>query len=130
MKADDAEQQTTKRIAVVTGAGSGIGRAVAQALAGAGWSLALAGRDIARLEETAAAAPGDFLCGRTDVTRPDQVAALFRAVRERWGRPGTLSARPLRPPEQHSAARASCDPNCRRRTPAGPPKDRGALPPP
>ncbi|MBD0710831.1 MULTISPECIES: SDR family oxidoreductase [unclassified Streptomyces] len=74
-------------IAVVTGAGSGIGRSVALALASAGWSVALAGRRAEALEETASAAPdGDFLVVPTDVTSPERVAALFAAVRGRFGR--------------------------------------------
>ncbi|KQX53196.1 MULTISPECIES: SDR family oxidoreductase [unclassified Streptomyces] len=74
-------------IAVVTGAGSGIGRSVALALAAAGWSVALAGRRAAALEETAAAAPdGDFLVVPADVTSAGEVAALFTAVRDRYGR--------------------------------------------
>ncbi|WP_455359448.1 SDR family oxidoreductase [Streptomyces sp. SYSU K21746] len=77
-----------KKIAVVTGAGSGIGRAVALTLAGAGWSVALAGRRMEALESTAEAAglSGDLLCVRADVSSPDDVAALFTAVRERYGR--------------------------------------------
>ncbi|MGW3392093.1 SDR family oxidoreductase [Streptomyces cinereoruber] len=74
-------------IAVVTGAGSGIGRSVALALAAAGWSVALAGRRAEPLEETAALAPdGDFLCAPTDVTSETRVAALFSSVRDRYGR--------------------------------------------
>lgn len=74
-------------IAVVTGAGSGIGRSVALALAAAGWSVALAGRRAEALEETAAALPaGDFLCVPTDVTSEGEVTALFTAVRDHWGR--------------------------------------------
>ncbi|MFJ4341282.1 SDR family oxidoreductase [Streptomyces sp. NPDC088915] len=74
-------------IAVVTGAGSGIGRSVALALAAAGWSVALAGRRAEPLEETAALAPdGDFLCVPTDVTSETRVAALFSSVRDRYGR--------------------------------------------
>ncbi|MFJ4867557.1 SDR family oxidoreductase [Streptomyces sp. NPDC088757] len=74
-------------IAVVTGAGSGIGRSVALALAAAGWSVALAGRRAEPLEETAALAPdGDFLCAPTDVTSETEVAALFSSVRDRYGR--------------------------------------------
>ncbi|MFH9422922.1 SDR family oxidoreductase [Streptomyces sp. NPDC017529] len=77
-------------VALVTGAGSGIGRAVALALAGAGWSVALAGRRAGALEETARrAAPdtgGATLCVPADVTRPEQVDALFAAVRDRFGR--------------------------------------------
>ncbi|MEU1230633.1 SDR family oxidoreductase [Streptomyces sp. NPDC005828] len=74
-------------IAVVTGAGSGIGRSVALALAAAGWSVALAGRRAGALEETAAALPsGDFLCVPTDVTSEEEVTALFASVRDHWGR--------------------------------------------
>ncbi|MFE0647524.1 SDR family oxidoreductase [Streptomyces sp. NPDC059534] len=74
-------------IAVVTGAGSGIGRSVALALAAAGWSVALAGRRADALAETAAALPsGDFLPVPTDVTSEREVAALFTAVRDHYGR--------------------------------------------
>ncbi|MFE2341096.1 SDR family NAD(P)-dependent oxidoreductase, partial [Streptomyces sp. NPDC059431] len=79
------------KTAVVTGAGSGIGRSVALALAAAGWSVAVAGRRNGPLEETAAAAgaagaAGDVLCVRADVSDPDDVTALFETVRERYGR--------------------------------------------
>ncbi|MER6539191.1 SDR family oxidoreductase [Streptomyces sp900105755] len=75
------------KIAVVTGAGSGIGRAVATELLRSGWSVALAGRRAARLEETAALAPGGAsLAVRTDVSQPDDVAGLFAAAVDRFGR--------------------------------------------
>jgi NAD(P)-dependent dehydrogenase (short-subunit alcohol dehydrogenase family) len=75
------------RVALITGAGSGIGRAVAVALAGAGYAVALAGRRVAALEETAALAPdADLLTWATDVGDPASVAALFEALRQRWGR--------------------------------------------
>ncbi|MDX3800079.1 SDR family oxidoreductase [Streptomyces sp. AK04-3B] len=75
------------RIAVVTGAGSGVGRAVAGELLRAGWSVALAGRRVEALEETAALTPqGTSLAVRTDVSRPRDVTDLFAAVRERFGR--------------------------------------------
>ncbi|WP_338695957.1 SDR family oxidoreductase [Streptomyces sp. Q6] len=78
---------TSTRTAVVTGAGSGIGRAVALELLGAGWRVALAGRRTPTLEETAALAPGaDALAVRADVSSPADVAALFSAVRDRFGR--------------------------------------------
>ncbi|MFF4654387.1 SDR family oxidoreductase [Streptomyces sp. NPDC001381] len=81
----DAER--TPRIAIVTGAGSGIGRAVAVELLCAGWSVALAGRREEALAGTAASAPERAsLVVRTDVSRPDDVTALFAAVRERFGR--------------------------------------------
>jgi NAD(P)-dependent dehydrogenase (short-subunit alcohol dehydrogenase family) len=83
MNSDNADN----KVAVVTGAGSGIGRAVVLALAGAGWSVALAGRRIDALEETAALAKGgEVMSVRTDVADPGDVAALFGAVRERYGR--------------------------------------------
>ncbi|MGX1311795.1 NAD(P)-dependent dehydrogenase (short-subunit alcohol dehydrogenase family) [Streptomyces calvus] len=78
------------RIAVVTGAGSGIGRAVAVELLRAGWSVALAGRRTGPLEETAASAAdadgGEALAVRTDVSQPADVAALFAATVEHFGR--------------------------------------------
>ncbi|MFF3019940.1 SDR family oxidoreductase [Streptomyces sp. NPDC057939] len=76
------------KIAVVTGAGSGIGRSVALALAGAGWSVAVVGRRTGPLEETAAAAgtDADVLPVRADVSDPDDVNALFGSVHERYGR--------------------------------------------
>ncbi|MFI8216724.1 SDR family oxidoreductase [Streptomyces sp. NPDC085932] len=74
-------------IAVVTGAGSGIGRAVAVELLRAGWSVALAGRRVEALEETAALVPGGAaLAVRTDVSRPQDVTDLFAATVERFGR--------------------------------------------
>jgi NAD(P)-dependent dehydrogenase (short-subunit alcohol dehydrogenase family) len=77
------------RIALVTGAGSGIGRAVSLALHSAGYAVVLAGRRAQELERTAAMAGGDtarMLPVPTDVTQPDQVAALFDWIREAFGR--------------------------------------------
>ncbi|MFG3143172.1 SDR family oxidoreductase [Streptomyces sp. NPDC048243] len=75
------------KTAVVTGAGSGIGRAVAAELLRTGWSVALAGRRTETLDETAALVPeAPSIAVRTDVSRPDEVAALFGAVRDRFGR--------------------------------------------
>ncbi|MEW5353319.1 SDR family oxidoreductase [Streptomyces sp. 16-176A] len=75
------------RVAVVTGAGSGIGRAVAVELLRGGWSVALAGRRTETLEETAALVPSaPSLAVRTDVAREEDVSALFAAVVDRFGR--------------------------------------------
>jgi NAD(P)-dependent dehydrogenase (short-subunit alcohol dehydrogenase family) len=79
----------THKIALVTGAGSGIGRAVALSLQSAGYFVAAAGRRGAELERTAAlAVPG---AGRivpipTDVGNPDSVRALFAEIRRMFGR--------------------------------------------
>ena len=75
------------RIAVVTGAGSGIGRASALCLMEGGWSVVLAGRRQDALEETAGLATGGrSLVVPTDVTDPDQVAALFAKTKSTFGR--------------------------------------------
>ena len=72
-------------VAVVTGAGSGIGRVVARALLGAGYRVALAGRRTPALEETAAGEPGALVVP-TDVADEVAVRALFAAARDAWGR--------------------------------------------
>ncbi len=77
-------------MAVVTGAGSGIGRAVTRALLEAGWQVALAGRREEPLAETAGAAPGRSLVAPTDVTDEAAVAALFARVRQELGRVDVL----------------------------------------
>lgn len=77
------------KIALVTGAGSGIGRAAALALQGAGYSVVLAGRRAEELERTVSMASpdgGEMLAVPTDVSRPDAVKALFAKTRERFGR--------------------------------------------
>jgi NAD(P)-dependent dehydrogenase (short-subunit alcohol dehydrogenase family) len=77
------------KIAVVTGAGSGIGRATAHALLEAGWTVVLAGRRREMLDETAALAqarPPRTLVVPTDVRDLAAVAALFTRVKESYGR--------------------------------------------
>src|ERR1700722_17729484 len=77
------------KIALVTGAGSGIGRAVSLALQKAGYSVVLAGRRAPELEKTAAsAAPegGKTLVVPTDVSQPDAVRRLFAKTGEVFGR--------------------------------------------
>jgi NAD(P)-dependent dehydrogenase (short-subunit alcohol dehydrogenase family) len=77
------------KIALVTGAGSGIGRAVSVALQGAGYSVVLAGRRTAELERTADMARpggGQMLAAATDVSDPEAVRALFAAAKDAFGR--------------------------------------------
>jgi NAD(P)-dependent dehydrogenase (short-subunit alcohol dehydrogenase family) len=75
------------RIALVTGAGSGVGRAAAQALLSAGDIVYLAGRRRAPLEETAAESPGGTpIPVPCDVTDPASVAALFETIARDHGR--------------------------------------------
>ncbi|MFC6880910.1 MULTISPECIES: SDR family oxidoreductase [Actinomadura] len=75
------------RVALVTGAGSGIGAAVATAFLRDGWRVALAGRRADTLQRTAdEAAEGDAMPVTADVTSPASADALFAAVRDRWGR--------------------------------------------
>jgi NAD(P)-dependent dehydrogenase (short-subunit alcohol dehydrogenase family) len=93
--------ETPAKIAVVTGAGSGIGRASALALIEAGFAVVLAGRRRNMLEETAALAkpaaggtargteggtPPPTLVVPTDVSDPAAIAALFDAVKRTYGR--------------------------------------------
>ena len=80
----------TARVALVTGAGSGIGRAVAIELIAAGYRVVLAGRRQAQLEETARLAPpgesGHAAVVPADVTDFDSVVALFARTKELFGR--------------------------------------------
>jgi NAD(P)-dependent dehydrogenase (short-subunit alcohol dehydrogenase family) len=79
----------TSRIALVTGAGSGIGRAVAQALLQDGFTVVLAGRRLEPLEdlaETARAAGGQALAVSTDIRDPASVDALFARIADTYSR--------------------------------------------
>jgi NAD(P)-dependent dehydrogenase (short-subunit alcohol dehydrogenase family) len=82
------ENMNQPRVAIVTGAGSGVGKAAAFALLGAGWRVALAGRRADVLQAAAAeSGAGDrALAVPTDVTDPASVAALFAATVQAWGR--------------------------------------------
>lgn len=79
----------TEKVAIVTGAGSGIGRAVAIALLGAGYRVALAGRRAEALQETAdlsQAGADAVLTVQCDVGDPESVKTLFESTKARFGR--------------------------------------------
>ena len=77
------------KVALVTGAGSGIGRAVCHVLLNHGYSVVLAGRRLEPLQETVELARADStrtLCVPTDVGKPDQVKDLFAQAEQAFGR--------------------------------------------
>jgi hypothetical protein len=81
--------EANHKIALVTGAGSGIGRAAALALQSAGYAVVLAGRRVEELDRTAAMASpsgGAMLAVPTDVSQPDAVQSLFAKTKEAFGR--------------------------------------------
>lgn len=73
------------KVAVVTGAGGGIGRAVAQAISNEGWHVVLAGRTLASLEETAAMLSTKSLPVACDVSVASDVDALFVEAVKQFG---------------------------------------------
>jgi NAD(P)-dependent dehydrogenase (short-subunit alcohol dehydrogenase family) len=76
-----------RKVALVTGAGSGIGRAVALALAGEGYAVTLAGRRAEALKETASLAPDNtMLAVPTNVADAHSVETLFAKTAEEFGR--------------------------------------------
>jgi len=79
----------TAKIALVTGAGTGVGKAVAVALAKAGYNLVLAGRRPEPLAEVAGlvnAAGTQALAVPTDITKRDSILALFAKIKSSFGR--------------------------------------------
>ena len=81
--------QSSSKIALVTGAGSGIGRAVSLALLEVGYSVVLTGRQLSKLEATAELACENAkacLCQICDVGNPQQVKELFNKTRDTYGR--------------------------------------------
>ncbi len=75
------------KVAIITGAGTGIGRAVSLALLREGWSVVLAGRRAPQLQETAGLAQGgEALVQPADVAEEASVDALFEAAKDRFGR--------------------------------------------
>ncbi len=100
---------SARQTAIVTGAGSGIGRAVAVALAGAGWQTVLVGRRQAALEETAGLIGDGASVLAADVSDPDQVRGLFDQVTATGGRVDLLfnnagANAPALPPDELSDA--------------------------
>jgi len=75
-----------EKYALVTGAGSGVGRAAALALSAEGWTVALLGRREDALEETAGLAKGKTLVVPGDVSEPASVAAAFATIEKDFGR--------------------------------------------
>jgi NAD(P)-dependent dehydrogenase (short-subunit alcohol dehydrogenase family) len=79
--------EANNRIAVVTGAGTGVGRAASLALMNAGFTVVLAGRRLEKLEETRKlGGNGKSLAVPSDMTDPESIAALFAKVKEAYGR--------------------------------------------
>ena len=77
---------SAEKVAIITGAGSGIGRAAAVALAAAGYHVVLAGRREENLQETAGLADGSALVVATDIAERDAVVNLFSRSRDAYGR--------------------------------------------
>ena len=75
-----------QKIALVTGAGSGVGKSAALALSREGYAVVLAGRRADRLEEVAKEASGKTLVVPTDVREPASILALFAKTKEAFGR--------------------------------------------
>ncbi|QWD83117.1 SDR family oxidoreductase [Polynucleobacter sp. MWH-P3-07-1] len=81
--------QTHNKVALVTGAGAGIGKAAAKALLQGGYRVVLAGRNLAKLEKAMIDIGGsaeNCLAVTCDVGKPEQVKNLFKAVKECFGR--------------------------------------------
>ena len=74
------------KVAMVTGAGTGIGRSCAIALSKAGYAVVLAGRRLEALQESAKSMSGETLCVATDVTDPKSVANLFAETKKKFTR--------------------------------------------
>ena len=80
------QQAAAGRVAIVTGGGTGIGRAAALALLNDGWRVAVAGRRVDPLQEVARQFPESALAVPTDITDPASVEALFAATVKKFGR--------------------------------------------
>ena len=81
-------QRWQGKVALVTGAGSGVGEATARALSGAGLRVVLAGRrpePLERLRRELAAAGGEAMCVYLDLAQEQSIKAMFAAIRRDWG---------------------------------------------
>ena len=107
------EQQSQLRVALITGAGRGIGRAVAIALAHAGYALCLAARSLDQLTETRSASglePKQALIVLVDLADPDAPENLIRATIEHFGRLDVLiNNAGFAPPRTHLVKISSAD---------------------
>lgn len=77
---------TAGKVAIVTGGGQGLGRGIAIALSAAGYRVAILGRTLSKLEETAKLCAGECLPVTCDLIDPDQVRAAFDTVVKAFGR--------------------------------------------
>ena len=77
---------TRDRVAIVTGGGTGVGKACALALSEAGWKVVICGRRRELLDEVVDLCADEALAVTADVSEPDQVDALFAATTDRFGR--------------------------------------------
>src|SRR5712675_1505456 len=79
--------EVKNKIAIVTGAGTGVGRAASLELMNAGFTVVLVGRRLDKLEETAKlGVPGKSLAVSADMTDPGAIAAMFAKVMDTYGR--------------------------------------------
>src|SRR4029079_13933466 len=85
---EETMADATNKIALVTGAGTGVGRAASLALMNAGYTVVLAGRRMEMLEETKKLGDnvGKSMCISSDMTKPESIAALFDKVKQTYGR--------------------------------------------
>ena len=85
-------QSLANKVVLITGASSGIGAAMARAMAAEGCKLALAARSLDKLQALADALPGKSLVIRADMTAPDDIKGMVARTLERFGRVDALCA--------------------------------------